>query len=117
MREGGATRDGRLVRAERLERCRQAVGLQSQGASRSQIGEQLGASEEAVKALLRDGKFYADPESDPPRLALAQRAASARAEGLTRTRFGDQAGLTKNKADESWKDADVLFASTPLADG
>ena len=101
------------VRAERLERCRQAVGLQDRGATRRQIGEQLGASEEGVKALLRDGRFYSDPESDPPRLALAQRAASARAEGLTRAMFGDQAGLTKNKADESWKDADVLFAPSP----
>ncbi len=101
------------VRAERLERCRQAAGLQDRGATRRQIGEQLGASEEGVKALLRDGRFYSDPESDPPRLALAQRAASARAEGLTRAMFGDQAGLTKNKADESWKDADVLFAPSP----
>lgn len=98
------------VRAERLEHCRQAVVLQDRGATRREIGEQLGASEEGVKALLRDGRFYSDPESDPTRLALAQRAASARTEGLTRALFGDEAGLTKNKAEESWKDADVLFA-------
>lgn len=101
-----------LVRTERLERCRQAVELQQNGASRKEISEHLAVSEEAVKALLRDGKFYAAPDADPERLALAKRAAAARAEGLTRTRFGDQAGISKGKADESWKDADVLFGKS-----
>ncbi|WP_301124121.1 exonuclease domain-containing protein [Mycolicibacterium fortuitum] len=104
-----------LVRTERIERCRQAVELQQNGVSRKQIGEQLSVSEESVKALLRDGKFYAAPESDPERLALAKRAAAARAKGLTRTRFGDQAGLSKGKADESWRDADVLFGKSEEA--
>ncbi|SKG74758.1 DNA polymerase [Mycobacteroides abscessus subsp. bolletii] len=100
------------VRTERLERCRQAVEYQRSGATRKQIGESLGVSEEAVKALLRDGKFYADPTADPQRLELAQRAAAARANGITRTVFGDQTGLSKGKADESWKDADVLFGES-----
>ncbi|MCV7281426.1 hypothetical protein H7J88_17455 [Mycolicibacterium flavescens] len=102
------------VRAERLARCRQAVDLQLSGASRKQIGEQLGLSEEAVKALLRDGKFYAAPEADPDRLQLAKRAAAARADGLTRGAFSDQAGLSKGKADECWKDADVLYSESDV---
>lgn len=98
-----------IVRTERLERCRQAVELQRDGVARRQIGERLGVSEETVKSLLRDGKFYDAPEGDPERLELAKRAAAARAKGLTRTVFGEQSSLTKGKADESWKDSDVLF--------
>ncbi|MEV3905513.1 exonuclease domain-containing protein [Mycobacterium sp. NPDC050551] len=97
------------VRAQRLERCRQAVDLQRNGASRRDIREKLGVSEDGAKALLRDGKFYADPEGDPERLELAKRAAAARAAGSTRGAFGLQTGLSRGKADESWKDADVLF--------
>lgn len=102
------------VRAARVERCRQAVEFQHSGASRKQIGEHLGVSEEAVKALLRDGKFYADPEADPERLDIAKRATEARAQDLTRAVFGDQAGLSKGNADESWKDADVLFGESDV---
>lgn len=101
-----------FVRAERLERCREAVALQRSGVTRRQIGERLGVGEETVKALLRDGKFYADPEADSERLELANRAAAARTQGLTRAQFGEQLGLSMGKTDESWKDADVLFAKS-----
>ncbi len=101
-----------LVRTERLVRCRQAVVLQNNGASRGQIAEHLGVGAEAVKALLRDGKFYEDPATDSDRLELAKRAAAARAEGLTRALFGDRARLSKGKAEESWRDADVLFGKS-----
>ena len=57
-----------LARAERVNRCRQAVGLQAGGATRKQIAEQLGVSALVVKSLLRDGKFYANPRSDPDRI-------------------------------------------------
>lgn len=97
------------TRAERLERCQRAVELQNDGADRTQIAEQLGASEEGVKALLRDGKFYANPEADQERLELAKRAAAARQTGMNRAAFADEAGLSKGKAEECWKDADVLF--------
>ncbi|MFM8856318.1 MAG: hypothetical protein ACKOI2_03765 [Actinomycetota bacterium] len=97
------------TRAERLERCRRAVELQNSGGDRTQIAEQLGASEEGVKALLRDGKFYANPETDQERLELAERASAARQSGMNRAAFADEAGLSKGKAEECWKDADVLF--------
>lgn len=100
------------VRAERLERCRQAVKLQRDGASRREIAASLGVSQESVKALLRDGKFYDEPETDPARLESAKRAAQARARGVTRTEFALQARLSKAKADECWKDADVLFGGS-----
>lgn len=104
-----------LVRAERIERCSQAVGLQHNGVSRKEIGERLGVSEEGVKALLRDGKFFADPQADPERLDLAQRAAAARAQGITRSDFAEQGKLSKGKAEECWKDADVLFGESGVA--
>lgn len=97
------------VREDRLSRCRQAVELQARGASRREIAVIFGVGEETVKAMLRDGKFYANPDADPERLELAQAAAGARARGLTRTQYGDESRLSSGKADESWKDADVLF--------
>ena len=99
------------VRGERLDRCREAVELQENGFSRKDIAVQLSMGEETVKALLRDGKFYANPEADPERLELAKRAAAARQNGLTRAAFADEGRLTKGKADECWRDADVLFGS------
>lgn len=100
------------VREDRLGRCQQAVELQAGGASRREIGELLGVGEETVKAMLRDGKFYANPDADPERLELAKSAAAARTRGLTRAEYGDESRLSKGKADESWKDADVLFVDT-----
>lgn len=99
------------VRGERLERCRQAVELQKSGVSRKDIAIRFGMGEETVKALLRDGKFYAAPDADPKRLEMAKRAAAARLSGMTRAAFADEARLTKGKADECWRDADVLFGS------
>lgn len=96
-------------REDRLGRCRQAVELQAGGASRREIAAMFGVGEEAVKAMLRDGKFYANPDADPQRLELAKTAASARVRGLTRAQYGDESRLSSGKADESWKDADVLF--------
>ncbi len=103
------------VRAERLERCWQAVELQRSGASRSQIAERLGVSDEAVKSLLRDGKFYADPQADPARVDLARQAAAARAQRVPRAEFARRTSLSKGKADECWKDADVLFGKSETA--
>ena len=100
------------IRGERIDRCREAVELQRSGVSRKEIAEQFGMGEETVKALLRDGKFYANPEADPERLEIAKKAAEARLSGLTRAAFAHEARLSKGKADECWRDADVLFVGT-----
>ncbi|MBQ1041453.1 hypothetical protein KBX03_02915 [Micromonospora sp. C72] len=97
------------TRAARLERCRRAVALQEAGMSRTAIGEELGMGAEAVKALLRDGKFYAAPDSDPARRQLAIEANGARSRGMTKDQFRQAQSLTPPKAHECWKDADVLF--------
>ena len=100
------------VRSDRLDRCRSAVELQAGGATRKQIAERLGVHPDVVASLLRDGKFFANPESDGSRLALAQHAASARKRGLTRAGFRMEEQLSNAKANECWRDADVLFGST-----
>lgn len=58
--------------------------------------------------LLRDGKFYANPASDPVRAALACQAEVARELRLTRAQFQVQAGLSTPKAREPWRDSAVL---------
>jgi hypothetical protein len=93
---------------QRVQRCAEAVRLQQQGLTRTEIGQQLEVGPDAVKMLLRNGKFYASPISDPARAALARRAAAAREQRVTRERFQAQAGLTTPKAHQAWRDAAVL---------
>ncbi len=100
------------VRSDRLERCRSAVELQAGGATRKQIAEHLGVHPEVVASLLRDGKFFANPTSDRSRLELAQSAVSARKRGLTRAVFREEEQLSNAKANECWRDADVLFGES-----
>lgn len=121
-KSSGQNASNSQARADRLDRCRRAVELQAGSATRRQIAEHLGVSSDVVPSLLRDGKYYANPNSDQVRLSLAQKAAEARKRGLTRSGFRDQARLSNAKADECWRDADVLFGeslSPPLsgADG
>ncbi|RQX01881.1 hypothetical protein [Micromonospora inaquosa] len=97
------------TRAARLERCRRAVALQEAGMNRAAIGAELGMGPDAVKALLRDGKFYAAPDSDPARRQLAVDAHEAQSRGMTKDQFRQARALAPPKAHECWKDADVLF--------
>lgn len=99
------------IQAERVVRCAEAVRLQIQGLTRQQIGEKLGAGAEAVKTMLRDGKFYADPTTDPQRADLARRAGQARDQRITRAEFAAETKLTAPKAAEAWRDAAVLHES------
>ena len=99
------------ARQARLDRAREALGLQGQGRSRAEIGQRMSLSEATVKMLLRDAKFYIDPASDPARRRLACAAAAARRDGATRAKFQCDQGLSKPKSTEAWKDADVLEPS------
>ena len=109
---GGNPRN-RQQREERLARCHEAVEYQDAGFRRREIAEALDVAPETVKILLRDGKFYANPESDPARSDAALAAAEAREIGQTKQQFRDSQGLTAPKASEAWKDADVLFPANP----
>ena len=68
----------------------------------------LGVGLETVKSLLRDAKFYENPESDPSRLALAREAGQARGTGVTKDGFQDHRGLSPGKSTEAWRDAAML---------
>jgi DNA polymerase-3 subunit epsilon len=95
-------------RSARLARARTALELQQAGWARADIATHLGVGPETVKGLLRDAKFYANPQSDPSRLNLAHVAMAARGGGMTRDVFAAEQGLSRGKADEAWRDADVL---------
>ena len=111
VRRGEAWDRNSEERAARLDRAREALGLQGQGRSRAEIGQRVSLSEATVKMLLRDAKFYIDPASDPARRRLACAAAAARRDGATRAKFQCDQGLSKPKSTEAWKDADVLEPS------
>lgn len=96
-------------RDERLDRCRTAVNMQIGGHTRAVIAERLGIAPSTVKQLLKDGKFYADPTSDPWRLAAAEAAARARQDGQTKKRFTEASDLSAARAARAWGDADILF--------
>ena len=91
---------------------RQAVrpGLQAGGATRRQIAEQFGVSALVVKALLRDGKFYANPRRIHSGSKSAKNAAAAQSRGIARANFCTAMKLTVTKGDERWRDANVLYS-------
>lgn len=99
------------VRAERMQRCAQAVKLQDDGLTRAQIAIELACGTDTVGGLLRDGRFFADPSSDKARGMLAAEAAHASSSGMTRAQWRASRGLSAAKAAEAWKDADVLHLS------
>lgn len=94
-------------RADRRQRCSDAVRLQRGGLSRDDIAAELGVSAESVKDLLRDGKFYLNPRSDLQRLELSHAALHARRRGLTREQFRTQNALSNQKAIEAWRDCGI----------
>jgi hypothetical protein len=92
----------------RGERGQQALAMQRAGSSRAEIAAALGVGPDTVKSLLRDAKFYENPESDPSRFALARHARQARDAGATRDRFQSDQGLSPGKSTEAWRDAAML---------
>jgi DNA polymerase-3 subunit epsilon len=93
---------------ERAERGVQALALQREGSSRGDIAAALRVSQETVKSLLRDAKFYENLESDPSRLVIAREALEARGSGMTRDAFQRDRGMTPGKCTEAWRDAAIL---------
>ena len=92
----------------RAERRTRALAMQRAGSSRGDIADALGVSQGTVKSLLRDAKFYDNPQSDPSRLALALDARHARDAGGTRDAFQSDRGLSSGKSSEAWRDAATL---------
>lgn len=67
-----------ISRNERLSRGRQALGLQREGLTRHEIAQFMGCSFDTVKDLLKDAKFFEDPESDLQRLRRARSVGAVR---------------------------------------
>ncbi len=107
-KDGGGNEYNTQARRDRVSRCATAVDLQQHGLSRADIARQRGTTTDGVKALLRDGKFYADPASDTARAARAAAASDAQKVGSTRDEFKTALGLSQPKAVEAWRDAAVL---------
>lgn len=103
------------ARQSRTERALLAVEQQRAGMSRDEIAMAIGVSTETVKQLLRDGKFYLDPSTDPTRLDLASKAAQAREQGQTQQQFRSEHALSAGKAQEAWRDASNLH-TLPIQD-
>jgi orotate phosphoribosyltransferase-like protein len=87
-----------------------AVELQAGGLTIKQIAERFGVGGPTVTSLLRDGKFYATPSSDPQRHELVKQAAYLKSKGMNPAEVGVELKLSNVKAKESWRDAGVLFA-------
>lgn len=94
--------------AAREERGVRALEMQRRGSPRAEIAAALGVSRDTVKSLLRDAKFYENPQSDPSRLVLAREARQARDAGITRDAFQVDRGITSGKSTEAWRDAATL---------
>lgn len=99
----GSSRTGRIQRAVA------AIEQQRAGHSHEDIAASLGVTVATVKQLLRDGKWYLDPGSDAPRLALANGAAKARKRGETQALFQIEQALSASKAAGAWRDAAFLI--------
>lgn len=96
------------VRAQRVDRCREACERQASGASRRQIAAAMGTSTDIVKSLLRDGKFYAEPYSDMNRLSRVWRSRAPELEGLGLDAAAILAGTSVAKLKEARRDHSVI---------
>ncbi|MHC6231742.1 hypothetical protein ACX5I6_19590 [Arthrobacter sp. MMS24-T111] len=105
------------ARRDRIDRCRRALELQLNGSSRRDISTVLGVSQDGVKLLLRDAKFFENPASNERRLQRALAADSAQKRGLTKAQYKEESGFDDPQVNQSWKDADALNLSEILGRG
>ena len=102
-----------VLRAARLQRCKMAAKLRDAGLSNAEIAKRIDAEASGVKVYIQDGRFYADPSREPDRLALARRAATAKAAGYSIDEFCEAAQIPKTKAERCWRDVDALAELQP----
>jgi hypothetical protein len=85
--------------------------MQEAGMTRAQIAVELGVGAESVKDLLSDGRFYADPDARPERLALARQVEDLLEQGLEGAALRDAlTGVSKMQANRAVRDAGALRA-------
>lgn len=83
----------RVKMRERLEICRRALRLQADGASRTEIAQQLGVSEDMAKKYLADGRFFENPRINTDRLDRARALREAGAKKSQLITSADRRGL------------------------
>jgi len=96
---------------ERVRNCHMAADMADEGLSRRQIADELKTQVDTVRLLLRDGRFYRDPQSRPTRLQLARLAREARATAVTKSTFEKANGLSRAAAATAWRDSSVIWNS------
>lgn len=65
---------GSADREKRWDRGLKALAMQEAGMSRREIADKFGVTAGTMKAILRDARFYRNPEANQGRLAQARRA-------------------------------------------
>lgn len=93
---------------ERLTRGRRALQMQRDGITRKEIAAELGCSLETVKAILKDAKFYEDPESDPDRLQLVLQSKAPFLSGIGYQAAAMALGVSEAKLKEARRDLSIL---------
>lgn len=66
-----------LKKRERHERAVHALKMQRRGMLRREIAQSLNCSVATVKVLLKDARFFENPDSDPDRFRLAREVSAA----------------------------------------
>lgn len=99
---------GEEARLERIRRCERAVALQREGLSRSAIANELSTNVDSVRRLLRDGRFYENPQADHGRFARGLAAIQARETGESPDAFAVRMGISGKAAKDAWRDASAL---------
>jgi len=105
--EGGKDYHDRMAR-ERVDRALRATRPQEESLSRKEIRVDLNCGQEAVKALLRDGRFYRDPQADQHRLDIALRARNLLADGVVKDKIAAALNLTTPATIRACRDAFAL---------
>ncbi|WP_251153662.1 hypothetical protein [Cellulosimicrobium sp. Marseille-Q4280] len=95
---------------ERIAAARRALELQRSGMTRKQVAEAMDRSEQSVKELLSDAKFYQAPHESPDRLRLAEQCRQMREQGMGKGDVMAALGVSRPAGLRAFRDAAVLDA-------
>lgn len=93
---------------ERIADARRALDLQRTGMARGQIAVEMERSQQSIKELLSDAKFYENPSQYPGRHQLARRAVDLRAEGFAKAEVLARLNTSGLAGTRAFRDASVL---------
>lgn len=99
------------LRDERRRKGVRALQLQRDGKTRAEIAAQLSCSLESVKDLLKDAKFYENPNVDPHRLAFIKQCEEMSSGAVPIWQIAGQLGTTEAKVKAARRDYRVISGS------